>query len=119
MTIDNQTLPDEEAGLCCIIPPYVLDHLSQSRDPRVRQLAIDAIKNASSVRAVRATLAMMPGFAAVPSPTAKRHRLVYDVKNGDFADLPGRCRWIVSRILGGESTSLLSRIAYRWFPRHI
>ena len=90
MTIDNQTLPDEEAGLCCIIPPYVLDHLSQSRDARVRQLAIDAIKNASSVRAVRATLAMMPGFAAVPSPTAKRHRLVYDVKNGDFADLPGQ-----------------------------
>ena len=32
---------------------------------------------------------MMPGWAAVPSPAAKRHRLVYDVKQGNFNDLPG------------------------------
>jgi len=90
MTIENQTLPDEGAGLCCIIPPYVMDHLSQSSDARVRQLAIDTIAKSSSLRAVRATLAMMPALAAVPSPAAKRHRLVYDVKNGEFNDLPGQ-----------------------------
>ena len=74
-----------EAGqVCCIIPPYVLDHLAQSSDAKIRQLAIDAIANSSSMRAVRATLAMMPAMAAIPSPAAKRHRLVYDVKNGEF-----------------------------------
>ena len=32
----------------------------------------------------------MPALAAVPSPSFKRHRLVYDVKNGGFNDLPGQ-----------------------------
>ena len=90
MTIEKETLPAVGAGLCCIIPPYVLDHLSQSSDAKIRQLAIDAIANASAMRAVRATLAMMPALAAIPSPAAKRHRLVYDVKNGEFNDLPGQ-----------------------------
>jgi Zn-dependent metalloprotease len=90
MTIEKYTLAPAEAGLCCIIPPYVLDHLVQSSDAKIRQIAIDAIANASSVRAIRATLAMMPGWAAVPSPAAKRDRLVYDVKNGGFNDLPGQ-----------------------------
>lgn len=74
---------------CSIIPPYVFDHMSKSSDVKIRQVAIDAIANASAVRAVRATLSMMAGFAAVPSPAAKIHRLVYDVKNGDFSQLPG------------------------------
>ena len=92
MTIktENETLADVGAGLCCIIPPYVLDHLAQSSDAKIRQLAIDAIANSSSMRAVRATLAMMPAMAAIPSPAAKRHRLVYDLKNGEFNDLPGQ-----------------------------
>jgi hypothetical protein len=87
MTIEKDTLAPAEAGLCCIIPPYVLDHLVQSSDSKIRQIAVDAIANASAVRAVRSTLAMMPGWAAVPSPAARRHRLVYDVKNGGFNDL--------------------------------
>ena len=90
MTIEKETLSGVGAGVCCIIPPYVLDHLVQSADARVRQIAVDAIANASAVRAVRATLAMMPALAAVPSPSFKRHRLVYDVKNGGFNDLPGQ-----------------------------
>jgi hypothetical protein len=90
MTNQKETLPAVEAAFCCIIPPYVLDHLAQSSDAKIRQLAIDAIANASAVRAVRATLAMMPGWAAVPSPAAKRHRLIYDAKKGGFNDLPGQ-----------------------------
>jgi hypothetical protein len=90
MTIEKETLSDVGAGVCCIIPPYVFDHLVQSSDAKIRQIAVDAISNASAVRAVRATLAMMPAFAAVPSPAFKRHRLVYDVKNGGFNDLPGQ-----------------------------
>jgi Zn-dependent metalloprotease len=76
-------------SLLCIIPPYVLDHLAQSDDPKVRKLAIDAIENAAATRAVRSTLSMMPGWAAVPSPEGKKNRLIYDVKNGGFNKLPG------------------------------
>jgi Zn-dependent metalloprotease len=75
---------------CSIIPPYILDHMAESSDPRIRRQAIDAIASAAAVRAVRATLATMPSWAATPSPTFRRHRLVYDVKNGGFNDLPGR-----------------------------
>ncbi|HEY6368127.1 MAG TPA: hypothetical protein VI585_25385, partial [Candidatus Binatia bacterium] len=90
MTIEKETLSAVGPGVCCIIPPYVFDHLVQSADARVRQIAVDAIANASAVRAVRATLRLMPMLAAVPSPAFKRHRLAYDVKNGGFNDLPGQ-----------------------------
>ena len=30
MTIEKETLSGVGAGVCCIIPPYVLDHLVQS-----------------------------------------------------------------------------------------
>ncbi len=85
---------DENPGgsnhaFCSIIPPHVFDNMTQSSDSRVRRIAIDAIENASAVRAVRATLATMPAWAAIPSPSFRRHRLVYDVRNGGFSELPG------------------------------
>ena len=43
MTIEKETLPAVGAGFCCIIPPYVIDHLAQSSDAKIRQLAIDTI----------------------------------------------------------------------------
>ena len=89
MLMQEEVVSAGSSRFCSIIPPHILDHLATSSDARIRQLAIDAIANASAVRAVRATLATMPGWAAVPSPAAKRHRLVYDVKNGSFNDLPG------------------------------
>lgn len=76
--------------VCSIIPPHVLDHMSRSADSQVRQRAIDAIANAAETRAVRATLSLMSAWAAIPSPAKRRHRLVYDVKNGGFGDLPGQ-----------------------------
>jgi Zn-dependent metalloprotease len=90
MTIEKKLLSDVGARICCIIPPYVLDHLVQSSDAKIRQMAVDTIANSSAMRAVRATMAMMPALAAVPSPAFKRHRLVYNVKNGEFNDLPGQ-----------------------------
>jgi hypothetical protein len=69
---------------------YVLDHLVQSSDPKIRQMAVDTIANSSTMRAVRATMAMMPVLAAVPSPAFKRHRRIYNVKNGEFNNLPGQ-----------------------------
>ncbi len=77
--------------LHCIVPPYILDHLAASEDRRVRRLAVEAIRNAAEVRATRRTLAaVVPAFAAIPSPQARKHRLVYNVQNGDFSDLPGK-----------------------------
>jgi Zn-dependent metalloprotease len=90
MATDKNTTAANEASFCSFIPPYVLDHLVQSSDAKIRQIAVDAIANAAAARAIRSTLAMMPGFAAIPSPTARRHRLVYDAKNGGFNDLPGQ-----------------------------
>lgn len=90
MKFQDETGARDNYPFCSIIPPYVLDHMAQSSDARVRRLAIDAIANASAVRAVRATLATMPSWAATPSPTFRRHRLVYDVENGGFNDLPGQ-----------------------------
>ncbi|HRC45340.1 MAG TPA: M4 family metallopeptidase [Nitrospira sp.] len=89
MQIDQRTHSPECPTLCSIIPPHIFDQLTKSDDSKVRQLAIDAIAAGSAARAVRSTLSMMAGWAAVPSPSAKCHRLVYDVKHGNFNDLPG------------------------------
>jgi Zn-dependent metalloprotease len=82
-------LTNSHQTFCSIIPPYILDHMSQSSDAKVRRIAIEAIEQSSAARAVRATMTMMAAFAAIPSPGTRRHRLVYDVKNGGFDQLPG------------------------------
>lgn len=85
----DDRLVQNDHTFCSIIPPHIFDHMCKCEDTKVRQLAIEAISNASAARAIRSTLAMMPAWAAIPSPKARRHRLVYDVKNGGFDDLPG------------------------------
>ena len=77
-------------SLHCLIPPYILDALSRSEDPAVRKQAVDAIEASATARAVRATLSTMPQMAAIPSPAAKKHRLVYDLKGRNFSALPGK-----------------------------
>ena len=74
----------------CFLPPYVLEHLAESDEPEIRRLAIEAIAAAAEARAVRATLATMPMMAAIPSPGATKHRLIYDMQNRRFQFfLPG------------------------------
>ena len=77
-------------SLHCLIPPYILDALSRSDDPRVRKLAVEAIEAAATARAVRTTLSMMPQMAAIPSPAGTKHRLIYDAQGRNFAALPGK-----------------------------
>lgn len=89
MENQDETVSLSNHAVCSIIPPHVLDHMCESGDAKVRQLAVDAIANSSAARAVRATLALMPGWAALPSPRRRRHRLVYDAKHKGFDDLPG------------------------------
>jgi Zn-dependent metalloprotease len=76
--------------LQCIVPPYVLDRLAESSDPRTRRLAIDAIRQSAALRATRDVLATMPRMAATPSPQARKYRLVYDAKGGGMSSLPGK-----------------------------
>jgi Zn-dependent metalloprotease len=74
----------------CILPPYILDQLSQSKNARIRKLAIDAIEAAAAFRTQRMMLATLPAMSAIPSPGARKHRLVYDVKHGSVWSLPGK-----------------------------
>jgi len=74
----------------CIVPPYVLDHMAQSDDPAIRKLAVSGIARSAWLRASRATLAQLPVMAAIPSPTATKNRLVYDMKNKGASFLPGK-----------------------------
>ena len=79
----------QRISLHCFIPPYILDALSKSEDPAVRKQAVDAIEASATARAVRTTLSTMPQMAAIPSPTATKHRLIYDVQGRNFTALPG------------------------------
>lgn len=75
--------------LHCFVPPHVLDHLVNSDNPEVRNIAVETIKAASAVRAVRTTLTRMPMMAATPSPQGTKHRLVYDLRQNRYFPLPG------------------------------
>ncbi|MFN7984705.1 MAG: M4 family metallopeptidase [Vicinamibacterales bacterium] len=74
----------------CILPPYLLDKLAESEDPKVRALAVEAIARSASLRAIRTTLARMPQMAAIPSAAGKKERLVYDMKGKGSSFLPGK-----------------------------
>ena len=73
----------------CILPPYVLDQLAKSAVPKVRRLAIEAIARSAALRATRTALSPFAAMTAVPSPEAKKNRLVYDMENQGSSFLPG------------------------------
>ena len=74
----------------CILPPYVLDKMSESSEPAVRKLAVEAIARSATLRATRTALAQMPIMAAMPSPERKKDRLIYDMKGKGSSFLPGK-----------------------------
>ncbi|MEZ5284803.1 MAG: M4 family metallopeptidase [Vicinamibacterales bacterium] len=74
----------------CILPPYVLDQMAKSDDPRVRAQAIEAIARSASLRATRTALAPFAAMTAIPSPAAKKDRLVYDMQRQGSTFLPGK-----------------------------
>lgn len=75
--------------LHCILPPYLLERLAECSDARVRRRAVEAISQSEALRATRVALAGVGARAAIPSPRSRKHRLIYDAKNGSFVDLPG------------------------------
>jgi Zn-dependent metalloprotease len=70
-----------------IVPPYIVEHMARSEDPRVRERAMASLAHAAAVRAVRAFAQQMPPMMAAPSPTGRKTRLVYDARKKDR--LPG------------------------------
>jgi len=72
----------------CIIPPYMLEQLTRSADPRVRDQAIAGLTQSAAVRAVRAFAQNVPGMMVVPSPAATKTRLIYDARTRDR--IPGK-----------------------------
>jgi len=75
--------------LHCYLPPHVLDALSKSDDPELREVAIGGISAGASARRVRIAFSAMPIMAAIPSAAGDKHRLVYDMQE-DTGPLPGR-----------------------------
>ena len=71
----------------CFVPPYIVDNLVKSPDPKVRARAIAQLKAASTMRAFRIAAQAMPTLMAAASPTKKKFRQVYDAKKG--TQLPG------------------------------
>ena len=71
----------------CFVPPYIVEHMSRSADPVVRERAVTGLAHAAAVRAVRAFAQRMPALLVAPSPTGRRNRLVYDARGRDR--LPG------------------------------
>ena len=74
--------------LQCIVPPYMIEAMARCGDPAIRSRAVSSLACAAAVHAVRDISQKMPSMMAVPSPTGRRHRLVYDAKKKDR--LPGR-----------------------------
>jgi Zn-dependent metalloprotease len=93
----------------CILPPYVLDQLAKSSNPRIRRLAIEAIARSASLRATRTALAPFAAAIAAPSPEAGKNRLVYDGQHRGSTYLPGR---LVRREGDGKSKDVAVNEAY-------
>jgi Zn-dependent metalloprotease len=72
----------------CIVPPYIVEHMARSEDPRVRERAMVSLAHAAAVRAVRAFAQKLPAMMAAASPAGRKYRLVYDARKKDR--LPGR-----------------------------
>ncbi len=72
----------------CIVPPYMVEYMARIADPVIRERALVALAHCAAVRAVRAFAQQMPAMMVAPSPSGRRHRLVYDARGKDA--LPGR-----------------------------
>ena len=72
----------------CIVPPYMVEQMARCADDRIRERALAALAHGAAVRAVRSFAQRVPALMATPSPTGRRHRLVYDARKKD--SLPGK-----------------------------
>ena len=71
----------------CIIPPYIVDELAKSADPKMRARALAQTRAAARLRAFREAAQATPTLMAVLAPNKKKFRQVFDAKQSD--QLPG------------------------------
>jgi Zn-dependent metalloprotease len=89
--------------LLCIVPPYVLAHVSRLRDPRFRKLAENALRTLSLSERFRGERGAIGGIAPlVAAPSPGKERIIYD--GGHTTRLPGK----VVRKEGGAATADVS-----------
>ena len=74
--------------VAAIVPPYMVEHMARSEDPRVRERALVHLARAAAVRAVRSFAQQMPAMMVTASTTGRKQRLIYDARKKD--ELPGR-----------------------------
>ncbi len=75
--------------LHCFVPPDILEKLAKSTDKRLRDIGIAGIEMSSAARSSRAVFSTMPFMSAIPSPAAKKYRLVYNLGHEE-GPLPGK-----------------------------
>jgi Zn-dependent metalloprotease len=66
----------------------MVEQMARCADDRIRERALAALAHGAAVRAVRSFAQRVPALMATPSPTGRRHRLVYDARKKD--SLPGK-----------------------------
>jgi len=74
----------------CILPPYIADRMAKSDNPKVRDLAVEAIARSATLRATRTALSQFATLTAIASADARKNRLVYDNKRLGSTYLPGK-----------------------------
>ena len=76
--------------LHCILPPYVLDHMLNHDDAKVRQIALDNVIAAAEMRAVRSVLPSIRPMSMAAMSSAGKYREVYDAQHKPTSVLPGK-----------------------------
>lgn len=76
-------------SLHCFVPPHVLEKLAESSDKKLRDIGIAGIEMSAAAHSTRAVMSKMPFMSAIPSPAAKKYRLVYDLEHSKYG-LPGK-----------------------------
>ncbi|MBD8495372.1 M4 family metallopeptidase [Pseudomonas syringae] len=87
--------------LHCFIPPYMLEHMSESRNPKVRYCAIANLACRSAFVATRLTTQSMLVQSMPGTTPGHKQREVYDAR--DSAELPGRLARSEDQPLSGDA----------------
>lgn len=73
--------------LCCFVPPYIAEHLINSNDPAIRQIALASLGN--EFRTARRLLGTLPAITSLTGLLTGKERYIHDM-NGDSDPLPGK-----------------------------
>src|SRR5262245_61798028 len=63
----------------CILPPHILLKLLDSKDKKIKELALHTLLTSAQLRAQRAIL----GLLSIGTPAGEKRRTIYDARNGE------------------------------------